>query len=59
MIVVDSLHAGYGEGAPHGAGPDQGRAQTEGNAYFRREFPKLDHVKTARIEDKPASPSAN
>jgi peptidyl-prolyl cis-trans isomerase A (cyclophilin A) len=49
MSVVDSIHAGYGEGAPYGAGPDQGRAQTEGNAYFRRDFPKLDHIKTARI----------
>ncbi len=59
MSVVDSLHAGYGEGAPQGAGPDQGRAQMEGNAYFRREFPKLDYVKTARIKGPPASPSAN
>lgn len=57
MNVVDSLHAGYGEGAPQGGGPDQGRAQAEGNAYFRRDFPKLDHVKTARIEG-PAATSA-
>jgi peptidyl-prolyl cis-trans isomerase A (cyclophilin A) len=59
MNVVDSLHSGYGEGAPSGRGPSQGRAQMEGNAYFRRDFPKLDHVKSARIETKPASPSAN
>jgi peptidyl-prolyl cis-trans isomerase A (cyclophilin A) len=59
MSVVDSLHAGYGEGAPQGRGPDQGRAQAEGNPYFRRDFPNLDHVKKARIEGPPASSAAN
>jgi peptidyl-prolyl cis-trans isomerase A (cyclophilin A) len=49
MAVVDSLYSGYGEGAPRGRGPDQGRAQGEGNAYIRGSFPKLDFVKTARI----------
>ena len=49
MAVVDSLHAGYGEGAPRGMGPDQGRAQAEGNVYLRGSFPKLDFVKTARL----------
>ena len=47
--AVDKLHSGYGECAPQGVGPDQGRAQAEGNEYFRRDFPKLDHIKTARI----------
>jgi peptidyl-prolyl cis-trans isomerase A (cyclophilin A) len=49
MAVVDSLYSGYGEGAPRGAGPDQGRAQAEGNAYLRGSFPRLDFVKTARL----------
>jgi peptidyl-prolyl cis-trans isomerase A (cyclophilin A) len=49
MAVVDSLHSGYGEGAPRGMGPDQGRVQAEGNAYLRGSFPKLDFVKTARL----------
>jgi peptidyl-prolyl cis-trans isomerase A (cyclophilin A) len=49
MAVVDSLYSGYGEGAPRGMGPDQGRAQAEGNAYLRGSFPKLDLVKTARV----------
>jgi len=49
MDVVDSLYAGYGEGAPRGAGPRQDRAQAEGNAYFRQDFPKLDAVRTARL----------
>ena len=49
LSVVDKLYSGYGEGAPRGAGPDQGRAQSEGNDYFRREFPDLDHIKSARL----------
>ncbi|HEX9185522.1 MAG TPA: peptidylprolyl isomerase [Vicinamibacteria bacterium] len=49
MAVVDSLYSGYGEGAPRGMGPDQGRAQAEGNAYLRGSFPRLDLVKTARV----------
>jgi peptidyl-prolyl cis-trans isomerase A (cyclophilin A) len=47
--VVTRLHAGYGEGAPIGEGPDQWRMQTEGNDYLQREFPKLDFIRTAAI----------
>jgi peptidyl-prolyl cis-trans isomerase A (cyclophilin A) len=50
MNVVDTLHAGYGEGAPNGRGPDQGRIQSEGNAYLTRDFPNLDFIKKATIE---------
>jgi peptidyl-prolyl cis-trans isomerase A (cyclophilin A) len=50
MDVVDKLYSGYGEGAPNGAGPDQMRIQTEGNAYLAKGFPKLDTVKKATIE---------
>ena len=57
LAVVDKLHSGYGEGAPGGYGPDQGRAQAEGNEYFRRDFPKLDHIETARIVE-PAAKEA-
>jgi peptidyl-prolyl cis-trans isomerase A (cyclophilin A) len=49
MDVVDRLHAGYGEGAPMGRGPDQGRIQAEGEAYLAREFPLLDRVLRARV----------
>jgi peptidyl-prolyl cis-trans isomerase A (cyclophilin A) len=49
MEVVDSLYKGYGEGAPRGRGPSQGRIQMEGNAYLRRDFPQLDWVKKAEI----------
>jgi peptidyl-prolyl cis-trans isomerase A (cyclophilin A) len=50
MNIVDGLFNGYGEGAPHGNGPEQGRVQSEGNAYLIKEFPKLDYIKTATIE---------
>ena len=50
MDVVDSFFNGYGEGAPRGRGPDQSRIQMEGNAYLITNFPKLDHVKKATIE---------
>ena len=49
MPVVESLFSGYGEGAPQGKGPDQDRIEKEGNAYLKRDFPKLDFIKTARI----------
>jgi peptidyl-prolyl cis-trans isomerase A (cyclophilin A) len=48
--VVNKIHTGYGEGAPRGKGPDQGRTQMEGNAYLMKEFPKLDFIKKATIE---------
>jgi len=49
MKVVDSLNAEYGEGAPRGRGPDQGRLQMEGNAYLMRDFKRMDYVKKATI----------
>jgi peptidyl-prolyl cis-trans isomerase A (cyclophilin A) len=52
MSTVDSLYAGYGEGAPRGQGPDQGRIQREGNRYLEDSFPKLDAIDSARIVGK-------
>jgi peptidyl-prolyl cis-trans isomerase A (cyclophilin A) len=49
MEVVDTLYKGYGEGAPMGAGPDQGRIQAQGNAYLDAKFPKLDAITHAEI----------
>jgi peptidyl-prolyl cis-trans isomerase A (cyclophilin A) len=48
--VVRRIYTGYGEGAPRGQGPEQGRIQMEGNAYLNKEFPKLDYIKKATIE---------
>lgn len=50
MDVVDKIYSGYGEGAPRGQGPEQGRIQMEGNAYLLKSFPKMDFIKTATIE---------
>jgi len=50
MDVVDKLNPEYGEGAPRGRGPDQGRLQMEGNAYLAKEFPRMDFVRKATIE---------
>ncbi len=50
QAVVDSLYKGYGEGAPRGAGPDQGRMQSEGNTYLKKDFDKLDWIKEAHID---------
>ncbi|HKY61122.1 MAG TPA: peptidylprolyl isomerase [Gemmatimonadota bacterium] len=49
MERVDELYAGYGEGAPRGAGPDQGRIQREGEGYLAREFPRLDTIRRATV----------
>ena len=49
MTPVDALYNGYGEGAPRGRGPDQGRMQATGNGYLREDFPKLDYIKSAKI----------
>lgn len=48
--VVNKIYTGYGEGAPRGKGPEQGRIQMEGNAYLMKEFPKMDYIKKATIE---------
>lgn len=50
MDVVDRIYNGYGEGAPRGKGPDQGRIQAEGNAYLNKSFPRLDYIRAATIQ---------
>jgi len=49
MDVVDKINGEYGEGAPRGRGPDQGRIQMEGNAYLKKDFSNLDYVKSVSI----------
>jgi peptidyl-prolyl cis-trans isomerase A (cyclophilin A) len=49
MDVVDKINGEYGEGAPGGRGPNQGRIQMEGNAYLKKDFPNLDYIKSATI----------
>jgi peptidyl-prolyl cis-trans isomerase A (cyclophilin A) len=49
MKTVDAIEGMYGEGAPGGRGPAQGRLQSEGNAYLKTDFPKMDYIKSATI----------
>jgi peptidyl-prolyl cis-trans isomerase A (cyclophilin A) len=49
MDVVDKINSEYGEGAPNGNGPNQGRIQMEGNAFLKKDFPNLDYIKSATI----------
>lgn len=43
MDVVDAIYAGYGQS------PDQGLITSQGNEYLKKEFPKMDFIKTATI----------
>ncbi len=51
MEVVKKWHDGYGEGAPRGKGPDQGRLQAQGNEYLRKDFPNLSYIKSITLVD--------
>lgn len=51
MAVVDTLYAGYGEGAPSGRGPAQHLINARGNAYLEAEFPELDYIESATLVD--------
>jgi peptidyl-prolyl cis-trans isomerase A (cyclophilin A) len=49
MGVVDRLYSGYGETAPAGEGPDYACMLQGGGAYLERRFPRLDHIRAARV----------
>ena len=50
MDIVDQFYAGYGEGAPRGKGPDQGKIQLQGNTYLKESFPKLTYISNASFD---------
>ena len=61
MTTVDKIYNGYGEGAPRGKGPAQGRLQTEGNKYLKADFPEMDYIKSVTVvseSDKVTGPTA-
>lgn len=43
MDVLNKLYRGYGEQ------PDQGQMQTKGSAYFLKQFPNIDLIKSATV----------
>ena len=45
MAVVEKITSQYGES------PNQGMIQSGGNAYLNKQFPKLDFIKKATIEE--------
>jgi peptidyl-prolyl cis-trans isomerase A (cyclophilin A) len=47
--TLNKIYDGYGEGAPRGRGPHQGRLQTGGNEYLKASFPNLDYIVKATI----------
>lgn len=49
MDVVDKINGEYGDGAPWGSGPDQGRIQSQGNEYLKKDFPNLDYIHSATV----------
>jgi len=49
MEVVDELYKGYGEGAPRGDGPSQGKIKQKGNSYLKENFPKLDYIEKVEL----------
>lgn len=49
LTVASALFSGYGEAAPSGKGPMQGRLHREGNAHLRSEFAELDYIQTATV----------
>ena len=49
MNIAEGLYSGYGEK------PDQGQITNLGKAYLDKNFPKIDSIKSATIEEAPAA----
>jgi peptidyl-prolyl cis-trans isomerase A (cyclophilin A) len=50
MDVVDKIYGGYGDMPEQGGtGPDPGGIAAEGNSYLKKNFPKLDYIKSVTV----------
>jgi peptidyl-prolyl cis-trans isomerase A (cyclophilin A) len=49
MTAADALYSGYGDGPPHGNGPDQNKIKKKGNKFLKEKFPELDYIISATI----------
>jgi peptidyl-prolyl cis-trans isomerase A (cyclophilin A) len=49
MNIAEGLYSGYGEK------PDQGAITSQGKAYLDKNFPKIDSIKSATIEEAPVA----
>jgi len=49
MDVVLKIYDGYGDTAPRGKGPDAQALASLGDAYLKREFPRLDSIESATV----------
>ena len=47
LEVIDRFYSEYGEGAPKGNGPNQGKMKEHGGGYVDKKFPKLTYIKNA------------
>ena len=47
--VVEGMTAIAKINAEYGGKANQGVIQSEGNAYLKAEFPRMDYIKTARV----------
>jgi peptidyl-prolyl cis-trans isomerase A (cyclophilin A) len=59
MDVVEAFYAGYGDGPPRGSGPYQAAAEAAGEAYFAKDFPKLDRITSASVEPESSAPGGS
>jgi len=55
MLVVDKLYDGYGEGPT----AEQDQIVSQGNKFLKEKHPKLDYIKTARLDADPPAASAS
>ncbi len=49
MATVEKLFGEYGDGPPHGKGPNQQKIKKKGNKYLKNKFPDLDYIISAKI----------